>query len=58
MLNYTNIKKMKTIKREILKLFSTFIEKTTDPNYVSSTYLQNLLTFLEDFSNNQPETRF
>ena len=48
---------MKTLRRDILKLISTWISKSTDANIVISEFLNPLSQLIVDYNNNVPDAR-
>jgi hypothetical protein len=61
-LNYMTVRVMRTIKKEIVKIYLKFLEKCNNINPESSIYiLTNIImplgTLLEDFKNCIPETK-
>lgn len=48
---------MKTLRRDILKLISTWISKSTDHNIVINEFLNPLSQLIIDYNNNVPDAR-
>jgi len=59
-LNFTQFKKMRTIKRDVLRLIHSLIENVRsqeESQYVACNFVQPLMTVLEDYANNSDETK-
>lgn len=48
-LNYYNFKKMRAVKRDILRMFTVFVEHTKDKQIVAVKYLPSLFNMLKDY---------
>lgn len=51
------IRPMKILRRDILKLLQTYIEREKDFAYFNNTFLPTLQALVEDFSSNDPKAR-
>lgn len=51
------VRPMKVLRRDILKLLQTYIERETDFSYFNATFLPTLQALVEDYSSNDPKAR-
>ena len=48
---------MKSVRRELLKLMQTFIEKSEDPAMIINEFLPKYCNLIVDYNENTPEAR-
>ena len=51
------LKPMKTVRRDILKLIHTFVEKATDFSVFNEEFLPRLKNLVDDYQNSDPDSR-
>lgn len=56
-LNWMIMKKMRRLRKSIIKLIITYINKSEDPQLVVQNFVSPALEILKDYSNNIPEAR-
>lgn len=56
-LQWTIVKKMRGVRKNILGLITTYMEKTEDPHLVAENFVLPVLQILKDYCNNIPEAR-
>lgn len=56
-LNNTKIKKLKSIRKDIIKLIHTYLQSTENPEYTKN-YVNPLMNILEDFRTNPEDTKY
>lgn len=55
--NESMIKPMKTVRRDILKLIQTFIDKSNEFQYFNENFLPTLQGLTDDYQSNTPDAR-
>jgi len=56
-LNHYIVKKIRGVKKEVVNLMTTMIEKSNDINLVAENFVTPLLDILQDYCSNVPEAR-
>lgn len=48
---------MKAVRRDILRLFQTFVEKSEDTPLIINEFLPQFSALIDDYNNNHPDAR-
>jgi len=56
-LNHYIVKKIRSVKKEVVNLMITVIEKSNNVNVIAENFITPLLDILQDYCNNIPEAR-
>lgn len=53
----STLKKMKTVRKDCIKLIQTYIEGCTDPQFVANNFVEPMLGILDDYAQGMNETK-